>query len=134
MPVLRVTGVLDDGSLQGSKAPVNPRIEMRVIQGSSTTIEMQVLTPAGKPVDLTSSTVTLTVKKKTGHAAAVLSVTGTLAQDKGLGRVDFSIAPSATKNVAPGRYLYDVWHVAGSTREPVVPTSPFALEPAVLLP
>ena len=136
MPVILLTGVLDDGTETSRDVPEQPRVQLRLIQGASTTVRMQVLNPSGVLVDLNSpaATLTLTAKKKTSVALAALSVAGAIQTVDGKGRVDFTIAPAATKNVTPGRYFYDVWYVAGSTREPLVPTSPLTLEPAVLLP
>ena len=73
----------------------------------------------------------LTGKKRPQDPSALIAKAGSLVGQL----VIFSLVPSDTKSISPGRYVVDVWMTSGSpaTREPVFPTSPFVLEPSVAL-
>lgn len=129
--LLQLTGVLEDGSsrAEGSSVPFNPRKSIAFPLGTSLTIRLQVVTSEGTPV--VGGTVRLAAKKRASDGSpAFFKEVSPLAAS-----VDFVITPTDTKSLEAGRYVYDVWHIAGDgARNAVVPLSPLWLEPAASLP
>jgi len=140
MPTFTLVGVLEDGSVRAPTVPTNPRAPLRVTQGSSVDLIVKVVTSSGVPVDLATfmgvnGRIVLTVKRHDygvfGTPAAIQSV-GTVDPLLGPGSAKFTITPNQTRLLEPGVFAYDIWLEDGSgRREPVLPTSPFHLEPAV---
>lgn len=54
----------------------------------------------------------MTINKKPGPGYPMLSLTGTLAATRGV--ATFAIAPTHTKNLSPGYYVYDVWFTSNT--------------------
>ena len=136
--VTRLVGVVRNGTGTSPRLPANTRQELRMSCGATQTIDLQVLQSTGEPFDLTSYTVTLTVKKNTmqDYVPPGLKKTGVVVHLVPSTAV-FSIAPNDTKFMATGRYVYDIW--ISETGNPgqracVVQLSPFILEPAATLP
>jgi hypothetical protein len=131
--------VLEDGAAPNalSDVPDNARIELRMTQGSTLKVRLYLVNTAGTPLRLAAdptATVWMTIKAKANQDTPNLSVAGTILTAEGQNRVDFSIPAAATTYMVPGRYVYDVWLTFNNSRDPVVPLSPFILEPGLLLP
>ena len=139
MAVRDLIGVLEDGAAPNalSDVPENARIELRMTQGSTLKVRLTLMNTAGTPVRLAddvSAAVWMTIKRRANQDTPDMSIVGALVPADGGNRADFSISATATKYLAPGRYVYDVWLVFQGSRDPVVPISPFILEPGLLLP
>jgi hypothetical protein len=136
MAVRDILGIYEDGSDRDIRLPSNVRIPLKMTQGSTLLVRLRVLTTAGVPVDLaaSSATVYLTVKRHASNGAGDLAVTGELTPIFGVNRAAFTLQPSNTKFLTPGRYVYDVWMVHTGGRDALVPMSQFELEPAIQLP
>lgn len=139
MAVRDLIGVLEDGAAPNalSDVPDNARIELRMTQGSTLKIRLALLNTAGTPVRLAddvAASVWMTIKKRANQDTPDMSIAGSIVAVAGVNRVDFAISPTATKYLAPGRYVYDVWLVFNGSRDPVIPLSPFILEPGLQLP
>jgi len=135
MAVLNMIGVLNNGSrLDESLVPTNPRTPIRYTVGSSLTINVALLYPDGQAVDLTngSPVTTLTVKITSDDDTPQEKITGTILGQPTAGIVTFALVPTAFRTLDPGRYIYDIWLVQSGNRDPVIPASPFYLEPTVL--
>lgn len=133
MPVINLTGVVQSGGPWDTViAPKNPRVTLRCTKGGSLTVRLTVYEQTGIPVDMTSATAVLTVKKNPLDYEVALSVTAMLIGDPLAGQAEFTIATTALLYVEPGRYTYSVWLSHGGTRDAVVPASPFIIEPTVL--
>lgn len=139
MAVRDLIGVLEDGAAPNalSDVPENARIELRMTQGSTLKVRLTLMNTAGTPVRLAddvSAAVWMTIKRRASQDTPDMSIVGALVPVDGANRADFSISATATKYLAPGRYVYDVWLLFQGSRDPVVPISPFILEPGLLLP
>lgn len=134
--LLHLTGVLESGATRGARVPANPRVTIQLAQTESLTIRLLVLDVGGTAVDLTAvlGQLVLSVKVAPPQEPALISRLGILQPQLGVGYADFEVVPFDTKpdRMPAGRYVYDVWleQVSGE-RDPVVPLSPFVLEPAV---
>jgi hypothetical protein len=132
--ILELTGVLEDGSVRGSRTPLNPRKTLDIPQGGSVTLRLRVVYADGTSV--VGGTVKWTLKKKSSDAPLLVK-TATLAYS-----TDLTLVPADTKNWEPGYYVYDIWHQAAESglglndgaRNDVVPLSALHLEPVATLP
>ena len=102
--------------------------------GISATIRLNGVSIGNVPLKLTSGTVLFTLKQSFLDQTPVLKIAGTAVSTEGPSRINFSILPANTKPIAPGRYVYDVRWVNGSSQDLLVPLSQFSLLPAVSLP
>lgn len=121
--LLSLTGVLEDGSApRGTYVPLNPRKTLSMPLGSSVTLAVRILRANGQVV--TTGTAIFTVKKNARDFTAAFTKSGTPADP-----LQLTIAPSDTKNLEPGLFVYDVFHVDGSgDRNAVVPLSTLLIE------
>jgi len=127
---LNLIGILEDGSppVLGQQ-PLDPRTTIRWTRGENVTINLTVKNTAGQEVSLAQpgpppadqTSLLLTVKKRP-QDSKVFDKTGTLGV--------FTITPADTKNMEPGRYVFDIWLTKGGKRDPVVPLSTLLLEPS----
>lgn len=140
---VHVVGMWNDGSnpdLLNEKVLRAKRSALRVVQGGSATIRLEVITPAGLPVTIAggegADTLFLAVKRKPFDAAPLLKIAGVRVVAEGRNVCTFSVLPAQTKNLEFGRYIYDVWMTRTSTgeRNQVVPVSAFVLSPGALPP
>jgi len=139
MAVRDLVGVLEDGAARNalSGTPENARIALSMTQGSTLKVRLSVVNTGGTPVrfaDDVAVAVTMTVKRSASQTEADLTIIGTFVPLDGINRADFSLSATATKFLVPGRYVYAVWLSYNGSRDPVVPPSPFILEPGLQLP
>lgn len=140
MPTLRILGVYEDGSPRADGVPPSARQSLAITQGAQTVLELTVVTPAGVALDLTAQTslvLTFAIRRTYIGMSRTpdLQLTGALVPAAGTNRADFTITSDNTSTLIPGRYSYDLWLSSTELgRQPLVPTSPLRLEPAVLLP
>ncbi len=129
-----LTGRFDNGSESSdTQGPADARQPLRIVQGESLTLYLNVRTPDGVPIKLAeiSGVVSFYVKKKWGQAAADYTVLGTLAPTRGVDAVTFQLATATTKRLTPGRWSYSVWVVHAGGRDAVIPTSELIVEPGL---
>ena len=130
-----LTGLLDDASPLGAGVQWNPRRPIRFTQGASVRLRLTVIRRDGTAVNLAldpSTVLEFNVKKTSlDDKISTLSKTGVLVPTEANNRADFTIAPTDTKFVQPGRYIYDVWLTYLGERNPVVPASLCAIEPTI---
>jgi hypothetical protein len=123
---ISLIGVLEDGTPKREGVPINPRNTITIQQGANVTIEVKVQTPGGTFIDLGDPTtsIVLSVKKKPADQPPPIQKTATK-----LGSIaTFTLLPADTKNMTPGRYIYDVWLTCASIRDAVIPLSTLVLE------
>jgi hypothetical protein len=135
MATIQLTGVLESGGNRGTKVPGNPRRTILITQTESLTVRLTVLDALGTRVDLNNGQLlALTVRKgSTPFGAPVFPSRLGIPQPE-LGIAIFELVPSDTDPniVLPGQYTYDIWMTqADGTRDPLVPISPFVIEPTV---
>jgi hypothetical protein len=125
---ISLVGVLEDGTPKRAGVPNNPRNTVTIQQGANVTLEVKVQTPGGTFIDFNDPTTSLlwTIKKKPADQPPPIQKTasksGTVAT--------FALLPADTKNMTPGRYVYDVWLTYASARDAVIPLSTLVLEAA----
>ena len=129
--IVNITGCFNDGNNPPRCADVRRQITFP--RGASVEIVLDVFTSLGPPYSLAGATVTMTVKRRsTGSASPWFTKTGVV--DSLLtNRVRFNIVPTDTKNLEPGRLMYDVWSVSGEVRNQIVLVSPLVLTPSLSL-
>ena len=129
--IVNITGCFNDGNNPQRCADVRRQITFP--RGASVEIVLDVFTSLGPPYSLAGATVTMTVKRRsTGSASPWFTKTGVV--DSLLtNRVRFNIVPTDTKNLEPGRLMYDVWSVSGEVRNQIVLVSPLVLTPSLSL-
>lgn len=125
MIILR--GVRQSGEAQAVGTPSNPRRTLRFARLQTETIRVCVTDEAGVAVDLTLFTATLTVRVRSDCDERALrkQVTG-----NAYGYADFAFAATDTRNMEPGRYVFDVWISKTGEQQAVIGLSPFILEPS----
>lgn len=132
MAIIQLVGVLETGGPRDLNiAPVNPRRAIRCTMGSTVTVRIAVVDTAGVPVDLSTASLVLTIKKAPNSYEVTFTANETVVGDPLAGNAEFSIPSTAFEYVEPGRYCYDIWLLRGAESDPVIPTSPFIIEPTV---
>ena len=118
--------------MAGTTSIMGPANEIEIFRGSSKVYELQVTDAEGKAVDLTGARVVLSVKCDVKDAAALIqkdSLVGPTQVDitrPKEGIAEIKLAPSDTRTLNVGQYVFDVWVVlAGGAQSPVVLPSPF---------
>lgn len=127
-----VTGILYDGSIARPTTPPTARKTLSLEIGGSLTLNVLVMTPAGRIIDTSHGTLVLTMKKIAAWWDwKIFQKSPTYVN----GVAQFSIVPSDTRGRLPGTYYWDVWYTDGSgNRDPVIPTSVFNLLTTVTAP
>lgn len=127
--MLILQGVARSSEAQAIGTPVNPRITLRLVRSQSEFVRVCVTDEAGVTVDLSTFTVTLTVKARSDceDRAVRKQVTGSR-----YGHADFAFAAADTRSMEPGRYVFDVWISKTGEQQAVIGLSPFILEPSAL--
>jgi|WetSurSiteA1Bulk_404760.scaffolds.fasta_scaffold16779_3 hypothetical protein len=108
---IMIFGLFQDGSL-GRFIDAATTILFPI--GADVTIELVIKKINGAIIDLTSKTITMTVRKSLSSSAIIKKnpiINKSVAT--------FSITPDETKKIIPGRYLFDIW----MNDEQVVPIS-----------
>jgi hypothetical protein len=127
---IALVGLLENGLPQRSGTIINPRTTITIPQGVDLTLKITVQAPDGEWVMLTGSTLIWTAKKKPTDQEAVFAKTATVRHQT----ATFALDPSDTKNLIPGRFVFDVWLTdALGDRNPVIPLSGLILEAAATL-
>lgn len=115
-----------------------PENALEVVKGSSRTLPLVVTDPStGEAVNLTSSMIYFTVKRKISDPIPLIQKTTTLSSEIALtapreGKAEIYLLPSDTIRLDAGSYLFDVWVIlADGKRHPVVPPSSFEVRPSV---
>jgi len=126
--VLHLTGIVEDGSRRSSTIPADMRKVVHATRGASLSIFVQVLLPSGAAPDQAGATLVLSVQRVPWPNAPAIQVAGVLQPD---GTYLCAITPAMTRDLAVGRYLYDVWYLQGADRNQVVPVSAFFIAPTV---
>ena len=129
-----LTGVLPTGAPQRSGVP-DPHQTVSIPQGANIDIHVKVVDGAtGAAVSLLGATVTLAIKKKPADNPPAIFKTAASPSAEAV----FLLVPADTKNMVPGRFVYDVWVTTGvspnTVRNPVVPLSTLILEAAATPP
>jgi len=120
-----LVGLLEDGS-PPLPARLNPRITLVVPLYSDVVLSLSVVTPSGESVPLGDAALVLTAKKAPSDGIASIRKVATFANGKAI----FTLAPADTKQLAAGRYVFDVVMTRGGKRDSVVPLSTLVLEAA----
>jgi hypothetical protein len=131
--IIDLLGVIEDGSVRAPDVPTVVGKQLQFTAGEDVTVRLQVIRPSGAPGD-TSSTYTLTIKKRTADGTAIAAAVGVAQPLDGAGRLNFTIPSNSTHEAEPGRYVYDVWRNDGITKQPVITALPVILRPRCLLP
>lgn len=103
--------------------------ELKMVRGSSQTLEIQVLGPDGQPYVLLEGDVIRFGVKHPEYFGAYLIRKESRGLVNGMTSVD--IDPEDTIGMEPGRYCYDIGLQSGEEYFPVVKYSEFILEPNV---
>ncbi len=134
--VIRLTGVIQDGTERAIGVPANPRRSIRVLDGDDLTIELTIVRPGGQPEDLSSGSPVVTMRigrKSSGGAVASLKEkNGVLVDGGGDGREDITFTAGdleELRNVVG--LVFDIFLVKSGTRNTVVPLSGFALDATI---
>jgi hypothetical protein len=129
--VIRLTGVVQDGTERAIGVPANPRRAIRALDGDDLTVELTVVKPGGQPEDLSgSAVVTMRIGRKTsGGIVSTLKEADGAAVDEGVGgRSDITFTAADFEEIRNVVGLaFDIFVVKDSTRFTVVPLSGFAL-------
>lgn len=130
--IIKLVGVLEDGNPKAASVPLNPRRTITWPQGTDVTVEVQCLKTDGSAVaiDGPNAKVQMQVKRDPRSNSPDLSKTVTVLPS---GLASFVFTATEQKQLAPGRFYYDVWFTndAGK-RDALIPISPLLLEFAVV--
>lgn len=105
------------------------QMELRMIRGSTMTLEIEVSAPDGQPYVLLEGDVIRFGVKHGDCTGAYKILKETKVLNQGVGSVE--ILPEDTLSMVPGRYAYDVGLQSGEKYFPIVSYSDFILEPNV---
>lgn len=136
MGKIKLIGVYDDGTRPRYGLPFDPRAPLRLLHRQPTTVELEVITPAGIPFPLSlGDQFALVAKHRNGcDPLPVLQVAGLLAPTRGPNFATFSITAADTEDLTPKHYQYDVWMVRSGVGTSLVPTSTLMLDRTVYAP
>jgi len=104
-----------------------------LLRGESKTLQLTVLDQDRNPVDLTGTTLTMMVKKRACDTVALIEKSSSdpteieIQTPATAGIANIKIAASDTANLAPARYVYDIW-IQMSTLECLPVIRPGAFE------
>jgi hypothetical protein len=133
-----LTGVLDDGTRLDPEVPRNTATTITLTQFGSALIIVDVVYNSGAPVDISKMTgwaakfsvnrnIDPCVKFPDVHKLGVL-VSGSSVKS----RLQFTLVPEDTRNLALGRYFFDVWlEVPGAQRWQIVRVGTLLLAPGL---
>lgn len=118
--IIDLLGLLEDGSPPTvGVPPENPRTTIRITRGQDVTIRLSVRNTSGSDVPLATGVVVMTVKKRP-QDSKVFDKTATVNT--------ITILPADTKNMDPGKWVFDIWLTKDGKRNPVIPLSTLILE------
>lgn len=140
MSVIRLTGVLDDGTNFEPGVPTNTARRIQFAVGESVTLIVSLINNAGIPVPSTDPTgrivFSMDQRLTPGFSVPMLTKTATL-QAGTPADYQILIVPNDTRLFEAGRWLYDIWFepvVPVVTREQVVRLSDLLLSPTMVAP
>lgn len=116
-----------------------PRNSVRVIRGTSKTLQLSVVDERNKPVNLTGATVVMTVKNQVDDLRNVFQKTSAFSSqvliiDPFGGLANIFLQPADTQFLDIRQYVFDVWVIFPSNqRFAVVPPTIFDLQAGVTL-
>lgn len=114
-----------------------PENALLVIRGTSKTLKLSVVDDNGKPVDLTSAQIYMTVKQALGDVQNVFqkstaSSSQILITDPRGGTANIFLLPGDTQRLDIKPFVFDVWVIlASGKRYAVVPPSVFEVQAGV---
>ena len=116
-----------------------PKNTIRIIRGTSKTLELSVIDEEGDAVDLAGARVIMSVKRTLDEKAPLFakdSAKGSaqveIQSPTKAGKADIYLLPSDTHTLDVGDYLFDVWVILSSgKRYAVIPPSTLTLEAGV---
>jgi hypothetical protein len=129
MSTTDLIGVLETGDARRLGAPDNPRRTIRIQKNTDWRVRFAAVLPGGAPVDLTPVILALTVKKHP-NGSPVISRIGLPVPGEPTNRKDFTGVPLDTRDVADGRYTFDVRGKFQGKWETLVGLSPWLIEPS----
>jgi len=111
---------------------------VEVQQGETVTLQLSVVDTDGNPVDLATTTVWFTVRRRPGDARLLIQKDSSdIAEVEILsptadGIANIMLVHDDTKNLRPDTYAFDAWIAyPGGAVHPVIEPSPFIVTPTV---
>jgi hypothetical protein len=128
----QLTGVVRSGGRPSLRVPPDPRQGLAIVGGMSTEVLVRVVDQQGAPVDVSSSTVILTVKKSPRNLSPLLVVNGEAAPQLGRNVVIVTLPAGQTASWTSLVLCYDVVldRLSGANLESIVPLSPLYVTPS----
>jgi hypothetical protein len=137
MQLIRLTGVLDDGSPRTLGVPADPARTLTLPEWNDVILEVAVIRPDGSEVDLQPAvspavfTCWLSVSRSPACARPDLQFKSTAVKQLTRNVVVFSLQPAALRRFFPGRLFYEVSLDFGGKRYQLVPVSALVVQPAL---
>jgi len=133
---VKLTGVVEDGTRPYNALPLDGRVPLKIRHRVPTTVEVSVVTEGGIPFVLEAGDAFALVVKERANCGGlpILQLAGELAPTVGPNVARFTLSASATENLEPRHYQYDIWMVRAGAGRVLVPTSLFILERTVYAP
>jgi len=128
----QLTGVVRSGGRSLLAVPFDSRQGLPIVAGMSTEVLVRVVDQQGAPVDVSSSTVILTVKKSPRNLSPLLVVNGESAPQLGRNVVIVTLPAGQTASWTSLVLCYDVVldRLSGANLESIVPLSPLYVTPS----
>lgn len=142
MAQIDIIGILDDGSTPSPALPQNTVKTVNLSQYEDLTINLTVFYPSGIPTllaDIGAALIFTVNKNSINGIPPFISRPGVLAPLVGPNKATFSVLPANTAPTAPGyvgtgRYVCDIWLIAGGKNNHIWGLSQFSLNPSVWTP
>jgi hypothetical protein len=130
--LLELTGVVRSGGRSSLSVPFDSRQGLPIVAGMSTEVLVRVVDQQGAPVDVSSSTVILTVKKSPRNLSPLCVVEGVLAPQLGRNVVIATLSAALTASWTSLVLCYDVVldRLSGANLESIVQLSPLYVTPS----
>jgi hypothetical protein len=113
-----------------------PENAIQVVRGSSQTLALSVVAASGKPFDLTTAVIYMTVKNTLDATMNVFQKTSAnilqieITDPRG-GLANVYLVPADTQRLDIRPYVFDVWVVVSANRYIVIPPSTFEVQAGV---
>lgn len=105
--LMTATGVVEDGSAGAASLPRDPAVTLRFARRTDVTLRVVCYERSGVPLSTVDRVFTLYVRPRTVGAEPVVRVVGEPV-DGQENVVEFTISANATREVAPGQYVWTV--------------------------
>lgn len=130
--LLELTGVVRSGGRSSLAVPFDSRQGLPIVAGMSAEVLVRVVDQQGAPVDVSSSTVILTVKKSPRNLSPLLVANGAAAPQLGRNVVIVTLPAGQTASWTSLVLCYDVVldRLSGANLESIVPLSPLYVTPS----